>query len=118
MTTLTKELLEKDGQQSKMSPFKRLFKKNKTHPGTASEADTMSRMVSSIQSSRSPGLSCNALLCTGATVHASPQPEAMNSVLKDDYSVLNKVFLLFCALQCQSFRMSAAQVLCHLRLCP
>ena len=48
MARLTKELIEKDGQQSRKSPFRRLFKKNKTHPGTASEADTMSQMVRSI----------------------------------------------------------------------
>ena len=48
MTRLTKELIEKDGQQSQKSPFKLLFKKNKTHPGTASEADTMSQMVRSL----------------------------------------------------------------------
>jgi len=45
MTRLTKELIEKDGQQSQKSSFKRLFKGGRTHPGTASEADTMSHMT-------------------------------------------------------------------------
>ena len=45
MARLTKDLIEKDDIQSRKSAFKRLFKGGKTHPGTASEADTMSHMV-------------------------------------------------------------------------
>ena len=45
MTRLTRELLEGDGKHSKKSSFSRLFKGNRTHPGTASEADTTSHMV-------------------------------------------------------------------------
>ena len=49
MARLTKELIEKDGIQSRKLAFKRLFKGGKTHPGTASEADTMSHMVRRVQ---------------------------------------------------------------------
>ena len=61
MARLTKELIEKDGQQSQKSAFQRLFKKGKTHPGTASEADTMSHMVRSKASGRLAA--CHAMHC-------------------------------------------------------
>lgn len=51
MTRLTRELLEGDEKLSNKSSFRKLFKGNRTHPGTASEADTMSHMVRQYQAS-------------------------------------------------------------------
>ena len=82
MTRLTKELIEKDGQQSQKSSFKRLFKGGRTHPGTASEADTMSHMVRSSCRDNLANLPCNVSPCNVVADYANPQPEVLYSAVK------------------------------------